>query len=177
MTRRLGAALLASVAFAVTTLASSCTDSVGAAPPVICGTRVDPDITHRLIDPGSFHEQNRVNRSEATSAPCTLLSGQDPVIRFHYWWADGQVDLKYMAEQTGGVSRIANVRKIDLPYDTLVGNDGALAATPCISKAGDHFALTIQFPKINLTDQSHRADIEKFMRAYFPATVKTLGCA
>ncbi|MGQ4413940.1 hypothetical protein ACN6LA_008046 [Streptomyces sp. SAS_269] len=95
----------------------------------------------------------------------------------HFWWADGQVDLKYMAEQAGGVSRVANARKIDFTYDTLVGNDGAVAATQCSSKAGDHFALTVQFPEINLTDQTHRNDIEKFMRAYFPATVKTLGCA
>ncbi|MFF3632740.1 hypothetical protein [Streptomyces sp. NPDC002250] len=118
-----------------------------------------------------------MSRSEATSAPCTLMSGDDPAIKLHFWWVDGQVDLKYMTERTGGVSRVANARKIDFAYDTLVGNDGAVAATQCTSKAGDHFALTVQFPGINLTDQSHRTDIEKFMRAYFPATVKTLGCA
>lgn len=143
---------------------------------MICGTRVDPRLTRRLVAPGSFHELNRVSRSQATSAPCTLLSGKDPVIRFHFWWADGRIDLRYMTEQTGGVSRVTNARRIDASFDALVGNDGAAAATRCRSKSGDHFGLSVQFPGVDLTDQSHRADIENFMRAYFPATLATLGC-
>ncbi|MET8584947.1 hypothetical protein ABZX39_29320 [Streptomyces collinus] len=58
----------------------------------------------------------------------------------------------------------------------LVGTDGAIAATRCKSEAGDHFALTLQLPKIKPSDGTHRADIERFMRAYFPATLRTLGC-
>jgi hypothetical protein len=31
-------------------------------------------------------------------------------------------------------------------------------------------------PPIGLMDHTHRKDIEKFVRAYFAATLKTLGC-
>ncbi|MBP2049640.1 hypothetical protein J2Z21_002571 [Streptomyces griseochromogenes] len=82
-----------------------------------------------------------------------------------------------MAEETGSVSRVTDAREINFKYETLVGTDGAVAAARCKTKTGDHFALTLQLPQIEPTDQSHRKDIEKFMRAYFPATVKTLGCA
>ncbi|MGW0410021.1 hypothetical protein ACWERI_15255 [Streptomyces collinus] len=86
------------------------------------------------------------------------------------------MDLKYMVERTGSVARVADARRIDTKYDVLVGADGAIAATRCKSEAGDHFALTLQLPKIKPGDRAHRGDIERFMRAYFPATLRTLGC-
>ncbi|MEU9398772.1 hypothetical protein [Streptomyces sp. SID4985] len=95
----------------------------------------------------------------------------------HFWWADGPVDFDYMARQTGSVSRVASAREVEAPFKAVVGTDGAIAAARCDTKSGDHFALTLQLPQIKLTDQTHRKDIEKFMRAYFPATVRTLGCA
>ncbi|WP_189703390.1 hypothetical protein [Streptomyces anandii] len=67
-------------------------------------------------------------------------------------------------------------RSITAPYKTVIGTDGAIATTPCKTKGGEYFTLTLQLPQIKLMDQTHRNDIEKFMRAYFPATVKTLGC-
>ncbi|MFF7752940.1 hypothetical protein ACFZCP_27685 [Streptomyces sp. NPDC007971] len=82
-----------------------------------------------------------------------------------------------MAEETGSVSRVTDAREIDFKYKALIGTDGAIAAAQCKTKRGDHFALTLQLPQVKPMDQEHRKDIEKFMRVYFPATVKTLGCA
>lgn len=82
-----------------------------------------------------------------------------------------------MAAEAGSVSHVTGARKINAPYEAFVGTDGALAAVPCKSRQGDHFALTLQLPQANPKDDSHRKDIETFIRAYFPATVKTLGCA
>ncbi|MGW3355903.1 hypothetical protein ACWDFL_10860 [Streptomyces bungoensis] len=178
MTNHLRATLLSLVYLSLAAVTMSCVDSSQWPPQVICGTRVDPDISRRLMASGSdYHELNRVDRSTAISAPCTLLSGKDPVLRLHFWWADGPADLKYMAEETGSVSHVTSARKINAQYEALVGTDGAVAAAQCRSRKGDHFALTLQLPQVKPGDDSHRKDIETFIRAYFPATVKTLNCA
>ncbi len=84
----------------------------------------------------------------------------------------------YLATDTGSVSGVREPREIDFAYKTIVGADGAISIAPCKTKGGDYFTLTLQVPQIRLTDQTHRKDIETFMRAYFPATdpLKTLGC-
>ncbi|WSQ10576.1 hypothetical protein OG604_24015 [Streptomyces sp. NBC_01231] len=124
-----------------------------------------------------WHEYDRVDRSEAITAPCLALSGDDVVIRFRFSWDESAPDLMYLAKDTGSVSGVANPRSIDFTYKTLVGTNGAISTTPCKTKGGEHFTLTLQFPQIKLMDESHRKDIDKFMRAYFPAAVKTLNCA
>ncbi|SOD84447.1 hypothetical protein SAMN06272765_1827 [Streptomyces sp. Ag109_G2-15] len=83
----------------------------------------------------------------------------------------------YLATGTGAVSGVSSPRPIDYRYKTIVGTDGAISQAPCKTKGGNYFTLTLQLPQIKLTDQTHRKDIEKFMRAYFPATIRTLGCA
>ncbi|MEV7126558.1 hypothetical protein [Streptomyces sp. NPDC093260] len=82
----------------------------------------------------------------------------------------------YLAKGTGTVSGVTDPRPLSSPYPTLVGTDGAISTAPCRTKGGNYFTLTLQLPRIELTDRTHRKDIEKFMRAYFPATLETLGC-
>lgn len=82
----------------------------------------------------------------------------------------------YLAADTGSISGIREPREIDFTYKTIVGTDGAISIAPCKTNGGKYFTLTLQVPQIGLMDQTHRKDIEKFMRAYFPATLKTLGC-
>ncbi|MFL4948729.1 hypothetical protein ACJ6WE_15445 [Streptomyces sp. MMS24-I31] len=77
---------------------------------------------------------------------------------------------------TGSVSGVTAPRSIAAPYKTVIGTDGAISTTPCKTKGGNYFTLTLQLPQIKPMDQSHRKDIEHFMRAYFPATVATLRC-
>ncbi|MGV9341022.1 hypothetical protein [Streptomyces sp. NPDC003688] len=147
-------------------------------PSAICGTRVDPSLTGLLVAPSSeFSEFNRVDRSEAMTAPCALLARDKAVLGFRFSWNEDAPDLVGMATQTGRVSRVSAPRAIEWHYKTIVGTDGAISQTPCRTKSGNYFTLTLQLPQIKLTDQTHRKDIEKFMRAYFPATVRTLGCA
>ncbi|MFI6618681.1 hypothetical protein [Streptomyces sp. NPDC050528] len=105
-----------------------------------------------------------------------LLSGRDPVLDFQFSWDDTARDLMYLAKDTGSVSGIREPRAIDFTYKTIVGTDGAISIAPCKTNGGKYFTLTLQVPQISLMDHTHRKDIEKFMRAYFPATLKTLGC-
>jgi hypothetical protein len=105
-----------------------------------------------------------------------LLSGRDPVLDFSFSWDDTERDLMYLATNTGSISGIRQPRSIDLGYKSIDGTDGAISMAPCKTNGGKYFTLTLQVPQIGLMDHTHRKDIEKFMRAYFPATLKTLGC-
>ncbi|WP_416960127.1 hypothetical protein [Streptomyces sp. Agncl-13] len=146
-------------------------------PGVICGTRIDPALTRPFVKAADdFHEFNRVERSKAITAPCVLLEGSDPVLELRFAWDDSETDLMYLALDPGTISRITEPRSIDFTYKTIVGTDGAISTTPCKTEGGDYFTLVVQLPQISLMDHTHRKDIEKFMRAYFPATLKTLGC-
>ncbi|MEU4150230.1 hypothetical protein [Streptomyces sp. NPDC026659] len=140
--------------------------------------RVDPGLTRLIVKPGSgWREYNRVDRAQAVTAPCSVLAGKKVILDLRFSWRSTATDLMYLAKSTGNVSGVAAPRAVDFRYKTIVGTDGAISQTPCRTKSGNYFTLTLQLPQIKLTDQTHRKDIEKFMRAYFPATVRTLGCA
>jgi hypothetical protein len=146
-------------------------------PDAVCGTRIDPHLTRTLVKSAiNWHEYNRVDRGEAITAPCLVLSGSEVILSFRFSWRPVETDLMYLAKNTGSVSGIRDPRSITFTYKTVVGMDGAISTTSCKTKGSNYFTLTLQLPQIKLTDQTHRKDIEKFMRAYFPATVKTLGC-
>jgi hypothetical protein len=148
-----------------------------AIPGRICGTPIDPALTRPLVKTADdFHEFTRVDRIEAVTAPCVLISGRDPALEFRFSWDETRADLFYLATDTGAVSRISDPRRIRSPYDVVVGTDGAISATPCKTTGGNYFTLTLQLPQVRQQDRTHRKDIERFMRAYFPATLKTLGC-
>ncbi|WP_159052567.1 hypothetical protein [Streptomyces bungoensis] len=148
-------------------------------PDVLCGTHIDPALTRRLGTPTkNWHEYNRVDRQRAITAPCFVLSGSNEVVSVRFSWRAVATDLMYLAKDTGKVSGVTAPRYMDNSlYKTLVGTDGAISQTPCKTKGGNYFTLTLQLPQVKPGDNSHRKDIETFIRAYFPATVKTLGCA
>lgn len=77
---------------------------------------------------------------------------------------------------TGSVSGVNDPHRVDFAEGAVVGTDGALSTTSCRTKGGEYFTLTLQLPQVDPLDRGYRKDIEEFMRAYFPATVKTLGC-
>lgn len=173
MSARLWLSVLSLSLFAVSCGAS---DDRGI-PSSICGTPIDPDLTRSLVSStNDWHEWNRVDRSTTITAPCLILSGDDIALRLRFSWDRNATDLMYLARDTGKISGVAEPRNIAFTYKTVVGTDGAISTTPCKTKSGDYFTLTLQVPQIGLMDQTHRKDIERFMRAYFPATLKTLGC-
>ncbi|MGV9424730.1 hypothetical protein ACWDO7_10650 [Streptomyces sp. NPDC003656] len=175
MNRRLcGALSLAGLA----ALGTSCSPAREYVPEKICGTHVDPSLTRSLLAPSSkWDEYDRVSRSEGVTAPCLVLSQRQVVMRLRFSWDSGAADLMHLASDTGDVSRVSSPRYVTAnSYTMLGGTDGAISQAPCKTKTGNYFTLTLQLPQIKLADQTHRNDIEKFMRVYFPATVGTLGC-
>lgn len=58
----------------------------------------------------------------------------------------------------------------------VVANNGAMASTPCRDSGGaDSFLLAVKLTKTPMKPGRER-DVERFMRAYMPATVKSLNC-
>ncbi|MFD8199393.1 hypothetical protein [Streptomyces sp. NPDC059701] len=157
--------------------AVSCADSAEqTVPDRICGTRIDPDVTRQIVHPGdAWSEFNRVERAEAVTAPCVLLSDKKPVLDFRFWWTEDKPDLMYLARPES-ISRVSQPRRVDFAEGAVMGTDGALSTAFCKSSSGKYFTLTLRMPQVTPVDGSHRKDIENFMRVYFPATVKTLRC-
>ncbi|MER6455441.1 hypothetical protein ABT270_23005 [Streptomyces sp900105245] len=146
-----------------------------AVPEQICGVSVSSRLTRSLLtSKDDLREFSRVDRAEAVTAPCILQSGEHAVLGLRFAWDDAPTDLMYLAGSR--VSRIAEPHAVPFPFKTIVGNDGAISQTPCKTRGGRYFTLTLQLPQVRLGDRGRRADIEAFMRAYFPATVATLGC-
>ncbi|MEU6534964.1 hypothetical protein [Streptomyces sp. NPDC047000] len=146
-------------------------------PQTICGVKVDRNLTRHLVSSDAgFREYDRVDRSSAISAPCLLIAENDAVLRFRFSWDEVPMNLMYLATGTGSVSGVTDPRSIDFVYKTVLGTDGAISTAPCKTKGGNYFTLTLQLPQVRQQDYTHRKDIERFMRAYFPATLKTLGC-
>ncbi|MFI1766735.1 hypothetical protein ACH41H_32425 [Streptomyces sp. NPDC020800] len=118
-----------------------------------------------------------MDRTQAITAPCLILSGNNVILSLRFSWRPVATDLMYLAKGTGAVSGVTEPRSVNFGHKMLVGTDGAISQAPCKTKGGNYFTLTLQLPPVKPMDQKHRKDIEKFMRVYFPATVKTLGCA
>jgi hypothetical protein len=158
-------------------LAVSCGESSDEeVPQAICGTRIDPDLTRPLLTSSEdLHESSKVDRAEATSGPCTVLSEEDAVLEFHFYWAANAPNLELMArdKQPLGVTEVRNGAVVN---GMLIGDNGAIATSPCRTQTGKHFTLALQVSELGVADRSLRKPIENFMRSYFPATLKTLHC-
>ncbi|MDG9716965.1 hypothetical protein [Streptomyces sp. DH24] len=167
------AAVLA-VCLAVTSCNGSSDEEI---PQSMCGTRVDRDLARPLItSTDDLDEYSRVDRQEAISAPCALLSGGDPVLEFHFSWTPDAPGFAERDQFDPVFNDVAEWKVADLGEESVVGNNGAIVSTPCKTTRGEHFTLKLHMPRVKITDRSHRQDIIAFMRDYFPATVKTLHC-
>lgn len=94
-------------------------------------------------------------------------------MRFKFASHGGPMNPMEAASPDNSVTGLQNPRRIRLADDAVIGDDGAIATIRCKDKAGaDHFTLAVRVTRgVRL-----RGAIEKFMRAYMPATVKTLHC-
>lgn len=65
--------------------------------------------------------------------------------------------------------------RMRLADSAALGDDGAIATTHCRTKPNNHFTLTLKLTHKDGVPHL-RQDVEQFMRAYMPATMKTVGC-
>ncbi|MGX1132511.1 hypothetical protein RKD49_004701 [Streptomyces glaucescens] len=167
-------ALGLSLAAAVTACRASDADAV---PEVVCGTPVSPDLIRPLLpSTEDLTESSRVDRQEAISAPCTLLSSGQPVMELRFYWSMDAPNMADRSRYDSFFRHVAEWRPIKLGNEAIVGTNGSIVSAPCESGRNKYFTLKMHLPEASITDYGRRKDIEKFMRAYFPATVKTLSC-
>lgn len=147
-------------------------------PEKLCGTRVDPDLVRPLLESAEeLDEYSRVERGQAISAPCLLHAGEEEVLVLFFYWTDTAPKVTEPDYDTSGFQVVRNTEAVSGLGDTaIVGANGAVATTPCRVGDKEHFTLKLFLPQVGPADAGHREDIERFMRAYFPATVKTWNC-
>ncbi|MFC8369475.1 hypothetical protein [Streptomyces sp. CB02400] len=146
-------------------------------PEKICGTPVDWELAEPLVESAEdLHEYSRVDRSKAISAPCTLFSGDDREMEFNFYWTSDAPGLAQRSEFDPVLEGVSQFRKADIGDEAVIGRNGAIVSVSCITDRGRYFTLKLHLPQASILDEANRAKVEKFMRAYFPAAVKTLDC-
>ncbi|MFJ9198461.1 hypothetical protein [Streptomyces flaveolus] len=147
-------------------------------PQSLCGTRVSAgDLKPLIPAEGEITERNDVDRRDPQPASwCSLNVNGKTALDLRFAWHDDEVDPVKVAGSVKSVSYLELPERATTYPRTAVGNNGAIATAPCRTKGGAYFTLSVLLKGTNLTDTGYRNDIEKFMRAYFPATVKTLHC-
>ncbi|MEV8549669.1 hypothetical protein AB0L04_07490 [Streptomyces glaucescens] len=111
------------------------------------------------------------------SAWCVVYANGEEAIGLRYAWHSDRVDPLEIANSPSSVSQLELPQRVAFPgARSVVGNTGVISTTPCKTSAGSYFTLSVLLEGVNVTADAHRSSLEQFMRAYFPATVKTLGC-
>lgn len=172
-----GWTVLCTLAMAV--VATACGRSEGEQlPEALCGTKVDRALLRPLLtSTDDLAEVNQLDRSEAISAPCTLYSDGKPVLRLHFYYSDAAPGLAGRSEFDPIFEDVSQWRPVNIAEEAIVGRNGAIVSGPCIVGRNTHLIVELHLPEVRITDERRRKDIDKFMRVYFPATVKTLSCA
>ncbi|MBT3154726.1 hypothetical protein HTV45_28285 [Streptomyces sp. CHD11] len=147
-------------------------------PESLCGTRISPRLLEPLLPAeGDVSERNDVERGEPQpSSPCRVYVGDEVALRLRFAWHSDPVDPLQVAGSVDSVSNLSMPERVDLPEETVIGYDGAISTTLCETEGGSRFTLSVLLEGANSTRDTYRAPLEDFMRAYFPATVKTLNC-
>ncbi|MFB9461657.1 hypothetical protein [Streptomyces cinereospinus] len=162
------------LAFASTACGRSGEDQI---PEVVCGTRIDQTLLRPVLTAmEDLQESSRVDRTAAVSAPCTLYSAGDRILELHFYWSTAAPHFAERSEFDPVFEDLPGWRAVSIGEEGIVGNTGAMVSGPCVVGRNTHFILKLSLPEVNIMDESRRQDIEKFMRAYFPATVATLSC-
>ncbi|MGW0191197.1 hypothetical protein ACWDV7_36525 [Streptomyces sp. NPDC003362] len=154
-------------------------DETQALPETLCGTRVDPDLLKPLLPPDTaVSEENDVDReSPSPSSWCLVSADGETAIRLRFAWHSDRIDPLKVANSTSSVSQLEVPERVEISEGrAVVGNSGTIATTACKTEGGSYFTLSVLLEGVNTTADTYRSSLEKFMRAYFPATVKTLSC-
>jgi hypothetical protein len=170
--------LTALFALATAFIATGCGGSDGdQVPETLCGTPVDRALLRSLlVSTDDLTEVNRLDPSEATSAPCVLRSDGKPILRLHFYFSTAAPGFAGRSRDDPVFEDVAQWRPVDIAEEAVVGNNGAIVSGPCVVGRNTDLIVELNLPEANITDESRRKDIEKFMRAYFPATLETLNC-
>ncbi|MFD7709246.1 hypothetical protein [Streptomyces sp. NPDC059786] len=168
------------VAALASLLVTSCSGKLHdyAIPHSICETPISRQLTEPLLQPiGTVSEWTSVGfRTAGESSWCVVFVNGNDAVHVNFASHSGAMDPMSAASPDDPVTGLQNPRPIRLSDSAVIGDDGAIATTHCKDKAGaDHFTLALKVTRGEVSARRTVA-IERFMRAYMPATVRTLGC-
>jgi hypothetical protein len=114
-------------------------------PESLCGTRVSPHILQPLLPAeGDVSERNDVDREHPQPAsPCRVYVGDEVALRLRFAWHSDAIDPPQVAKSIHSVSNLSMPERANLPEATVIGNDGAISTTPCVTEAGSYFTLSV----------------------------------
>ncbi|PZT68810.1 hypothetical protein DN402_14490 [Streptomyces sp. SW4] len=103
----------------------------------------------------------------------------ETAVRLRFSWHSDRIDPMRIADSTSPILGLEDPRRVEVAGSRAVaGNNGSIATTPCETRGGSQFTLAVLLDGgFDTNRNADRSDLEAFMKAYFPATVETLGCA
>jgi hypothetical protein len=161
----------------VCSLAVSCTGSEDVRhAKTLCGTPVGPELSKILPEQRHLSEWTSAGFREPGSSWCIVSVNGKKALSL--WFARGgeASDLMGLAENSPVVGLTSPHAVRGIGQEAAVGRDGALVTTPCLHADGtSHLTLGLRLSHGSTVENRER-DVERFMRAYMPATVKSLNC-
>lgn len=175
MTRLRAAVCLTAIMFGL----GACDASGGTqVPQSLCGTPIRGDLAGPLLGSGqSVREVTGPGfREPGSDAWCMVYAGRKKVFQMWFSSGTGSPDLMALA-RSGPTFGLFDPRPVHgIGERAVLANDGAIAVAPCRDSGGaDSFLLALKMTDSPVTPRRER-HVERFMRAYMPATVKSLHC-
>ncbi|MFB7757387.1 hypothetical protein ACFC18_48725 [Streptomyces sp. NPDC056121] len=165
-----------SLALAALATLTSCSAQHVAPPKSICDTKVAKNLIEPLLQPsGKVSEWHSAGWGESGSAWCIVSVGQERALRFQFSWHPDSIDPLKFASPDDTVTGLWDPARMRLADSAAIGDNGAISTTRCKGGKGTHFTVALKLTQEGSVPHL-RSDIEKFMRAYMPATMKTVGC-
>jgi hypothetical protein len=155
---------------------TSCSAQHVTPPKSICGTKVARGLFEPLLKPsGKVSEWHSAGWGESGSAWCIVSVSKERTLRFQFSWHPDSIDPLKFASPDDTVTGLWDPTRMRLAESAAIGDNGAISTTRCKSGKGDHFTVALRLTQEGSVPHL-RSDVEKFMRAYMPATMKTVGC-
>ncbi|MFE5209688.1 hypothetical protein [Streptomyces sp. NPDC056600] len=147
-------------------------------PRKLCGTPIGADRLTPLLGGGDTVREWTSGgfREPSSTAWCVVYVGRKEVLQLYFSSGGGKPDLMALA-RSGPTFGLFDPRPVHgIGERAVLANDGAIAVTSCRDSGGaDSFLLALKMTDSPVTPRRER-HVERFMRAYMPATVKSLHC-
>ncbi|MET8577531.1 hypothetical protein [Streptomyces sp. NPDC005012] len=147
-------------------------------PQSLCGTPISPGLSTPLLGGGgSVREWKSAGFREPASAAWCLISVDDKeVVQLWFSAGGGKPDLMKLARSGPTIGLFEPHPVKGIGDDAVLANDGAISIASCRDTGGaESFLLALKMADGPMKPGRER-DVERFMRAYMPATVKSLNC-
>lgn len=168
-------------ASALATFSLLCLPACGAQdisiPRSICDTPVEQRLTTPAQTDGEIDRvAHRFYWGGKETSVCIISVDKSEALRLRFAWHTDTIDTMKYSSLDNSVTGLWEPRRVPhLAESATLGDNGAIATTRCKGRGKWHFTLALKVTR-DRKIVHQRNDIEQFMRAYMPATMKAVGC-